>query len=162
MTTITIEHIVTTSDKPFEKVISALEARLGMAEGVDKLLLQLEAERASWEQITQAIEKVVGKSGLAIFGKIEHGLLLSVAGKSNKAIQYTIGNPLLAVRMTKHLLPVALYAPFKLLVYEDNAMRTVIVYDRFSSILSQFHNTEVSRVAEIVDKKLEALLVEVL
>lgn len=159
---ITIEHVVITSEKSFEKLTTALEERLGNAENMDKILGQLKESQASWQQTTQIIEKQLGTSGFAIFGKIEHGVLLSLIGKPKKAVLYLIGNPLLAVQMTQHVLATALYVPFKLEVYEDDRNRTVIVYDRLSSLLSQFHNTEITRIAKIVDKKLEELLAAVI
>ena len=72
----------------------------------------------SWEQVPQAIEKKMGTSGFNIFCKVEHGQLLSLAGKVSRVSQYAIGNPLLAMQMVEHVSEVALYAPLRLAVYE--------------------------------------------
>lgn len=153
-----VEHVVVTSNKSYEQVKSALEEKMNNVWNVDELISQLQKSNVSWKQSKKAIQKRFGKSGLGIFNKIEHGNLLSLAGKSGKATQYTIGSPLLAVQMTERVLPAALYAPFKLLLYQDDKARTVITYDRFSSLLSQFHDEDVSRVAHEVDNKLEDLV----
>ena len=42
-----------------------------------------------------------------IFLKRDHGALLEIAGQPRKALQYEIGNPLTATRMTRHQLPAA-------------------------------------------------------
>jgi choline dehydrogenase len=160
-TTIPIEHVVVTSNRSFEQVKESLEKKMNVVGDIDELITQLKTANVSWEQSKQAIEKRFGKSDFGIFSKIKHGLLLSLAGKPRKAIQYTIGNPLLAVQMTKHVWEAALYAPFKLLIYEDDTGRTIITYDRFSSLLSPFHNEEVNRIAQVVDKKLEDLVTTV-
>ena len=61
----------------------------------------------------------IGTSGLTLFYKVEHSFLLSLVGKTSRAIQYTIGNPLLAIQMTRYMPEAALYAPLRLVVYED-------------------------------------------
>jgi uncharacterized protein (DUF302 family) len=115
---------------------------------------------ASWEQITQAIEKRLGTSGFSIFGKVEQGLLLSLAGKPRGAGQYSIGNPLLAIQMIEHVPEVALYAPLRLAVYEGEQGKTFIAYDRFSSLLSQYERVEIGPIAKLVEQKLEQLVAE--
>jgi len=37
--------------------------------------------------------------------------LLQIWGRRRNAVQYEIGNPLIASKMTRHQLPAALYAP---------------------------------------------------
>jgi hypothetical protein len=56
--------------------------------------------------------------------------LLRTAGLARRAVQYEIGNPLTATRMTRHRLSAALYAPLRILLYD--AGRAVFEYDRTS------------------------------
>ena len=42
---------------------------------------------------------------LSIFLAREHGALLQIAGGKRNAVQYEIGNPLTATKMTRHQLP---------------------------------------------------------
>lgn len=160
-TSITIEHSVVTSNRSYEQVIESLEARLGMAGNTDEFVRQLAAVNASWERVTQAIEKQLGTSGFTIFSKINHGDLLSLAGKSRRVSQYAIGNALLALQMVEHLPEVALYAPLRLVVYEENGGRTVVAYDRFSSLLLPYQHAEITPIVQLVEQKLEALVAEV-
>jgi len=163
ISTITLEHIVMTSNRPYEQVIASLEEMMGGSNGdMDELIRQLNATKTSWLEASQIIEKQLGKSSFYIFSKIDHGALLSLAGKPRKAVQYTIGNPLLAVQMTQHIAAVSLYAPLKLAVYEDNDAKTIITYDSLSSMLSQFHSEEITRIAEHVDALLEKLVTAVI
>ena len=160
-THITIEHIVVASNQPYEKVIDALEARLGSVENWGRIGQQLIAANASQEQVAQTIEEHIGTSGFTLFYKVEHSHLLSLVGKTSRAIQYTIGNPLLAIQMTKHMPEAALYAPLRLVVYENEDGRTFVAYDNFVSLLVQYQREEVTRVAQIVEQKLETLVAEV-
>lgn len=160
-THITIEHVVVASDQPYEKVIDAFEARLGPAENWVEIIGSLLAATASWELVTQTIEEHIGASGLTIFGKVEYRPLLSLAGKTSRANQYTIGNPLFAVQMIRHMPEAALYAPLKLVVYEDEKGRTFVAYDSFTSLLVQYQQEEITQVAQLVEQKVEALVAEV-
>jgi uncharacterized protein (DUF302 family) len=62
-----------------------------------------------------------------------------------------VGNPLLAIQMIEHVPEVALYAPLRLAVYEREQENTYVAYDRFSSLLSQYHRPEIASVAELVE-----------
>jgi hypothetical protein len=77
-------------------------------DGIFVLLRYGEAERAHRE-LEQA-------PTLSIFGFRDHGALLKIHGLQQKAIQYDIGNPLTASRMTEHQLSAALYAPIRVLI----------------------------------------------
>ena len=55
---------------------------------------------------------------------------------------------------------VALYAPLRLTVYENDEGKTVVAYDRFSSLLAQYQHPEIIWVAGLVEQKLEALVTE--
>jgi hypothetical protein len=56
-TQITIEHIVVASNQPYEKVIDALEARLGSVENWGTIGQHLIAANASQEQVAQTINE---------------------------------------------------------------------------------------------------------
>ena len=57
---ITIEHIVLASNQPYEKVLEALESRLGSEEGwrkTEQRIQALAAAQAPWEQAAETIER---------------------------------------------------------------------------------------------------------
>ena len=158
-TPISVEHVVVASKRPYQQVIDALEACLGPVVNWDAMLHQLIDAKVSWEQLTQECEKQIGPSGLTLFYKVEHPYL-PLLGKSSRVTQYTIGNPLLASHMTRLEPEAALYAPLKLVVYQDEESRTFVAYDNFASLQSQYHNEEISRTAQEVQHKLAALVAE--
>jgi uncharacterized protein (DUF302 family) len=160
-TSITIEHVVVASEQPYEQVIDAVEARLGTPQDWAAIGQQAAATHASWEQFTQAVEAHIGASGLTLFFQVEHSFLLSLRGKTSRATQYTIGNPLLAIQMTQYLPEAGLYAPLKLVIYEDEEGRTFVAYDGFVSLLAQYQRAEMTQVARVVEQKLEALIAAV-
>ena len=113
------------------------------------------------EQAIQLIEQQLGTSGFTIFSKIEPGDLLTLSGTPTRAVQYALGNPLLAIQMIEHAPEAVLYAPLRLAVYENRAGKAFVAYERFTSQLAQYPNREIPPVAQLVEQKLEALVAEV-
>ena len=95
-----------------------------------------------------------------LFRTSDHGALLRLAGQTKKAVQYLLGNPLFAIRMTQHDIRAGLYAPLRVLLYEDEDGKTCVEYDRPSSLFGQFGNASVTEVATMLDRKLEQLVAE--
>lgn len=150
-TTISVEHVTIPSQKSFESVRTALESLVPrLDDGVLVLLRYGKAERARRE-----LEKA---PTLSIFGFRDHGGLLKIHGLQRKAIQYDIGNPLTAARMTKHQLSAALYAPIRTLLRESVEGGVAFEYDRPVSVFGQFKNAEVDAVADELDRHLQAVL----
>ena len=157
-TQITIKHIVVASDRSYEQVIEALEAQLGLRADWENIARALITPNASWEQVVQIVEQQLGTSGFTILGKFDQGALLRLSGKPTRAVQYAIGNPLLAIQMIEHAPEAALYAPLRLAVYEDRAGNAVVAYERFTSQLAQYPHPEIAPVAQLVEQKLEELI----
>ena len=157
---LTVEHVVVQSTCSYEEVKAALEERMGVLENTDELGRRLAATHPSLDEVRKIVEERLGSSGFSIFSRVEQGQLLSLLGNPRKAIQYAIGNPLLAIQMIALVPEVALYAPLRLTVYENDEGKTVVAYDRFSSLLAQYQHPEIVRVAGLVEQKLEALVTE--
>ena len=77
---------------------------------------------------------MAGPSGFMLFRTSDHGALLRSAGQTKRAVQYLFGNPLFTVRMTQHDIRAGLYAPLRVLVYEDEGGKTCVEYDRAPSL----------------------------
>jgi len=120
----------------------------------DKKLSEREAETS----IRNYVKGIEGPLGLMIFNAIDHGLLLSLAGKTARAKQYVVGNPLIALQMTQRDVRAGLYAPLRIYIREDGPNKSVIEYDLPSTLFGQFQNAEVDRVSMMLDQKLEAVI----
>src|SRR5262252_10689189 len=161
ITQTTIDHIEVGCNRSYDQVTASLQERLGSFGDPSKLRSQVSAG-ASWDQIAEAIEGMLGSSGLCVFHKVEHGDLLSLqVGKPQRVSQYAIGNPLLAIRMIQHEPGVALYAPLRLAVYEDGGGKCVVTCDRFTSVLARYQHPEIASTSKLVEQKVDALIAEV-
>src|SRR5580698_6637926 len=94
---LTLEHVTVASDRSFADVRQALE------DAVPTLDADIaEALRRGDQARAKDYEETGPK--LSIFGRRDHGALLEIAGHRRNAIQYDIGNPLTASKMTRHQL----------------------------------------------------------
>ena len=143
-----VEHVRIEATKPFADVKAALEELVPPLDpAIPEALQQGDIGRAKG-----ALQR---GPELAIFSARDHGGLLRIAGFARKAVQYEMGNPLTATRMTQHRLPAALYAPLRVVLYENEAGHAVFEYDRPSSFFGQFGDERVTAVARELDATLE-------
>jgi uncharacterized protein (DUF302 family) len=149
--TIPVEHIRISSQRPFAEVRRKLE------DSVPQLDPSI-AEALSRGDQKRAQDYDENGPKLSIFLAREHGALLQIAGGKRNAVQYEIGNPLTASKMTRHQLPAGLYAPLRVVLFEDEQGRGVLEYDKPSSFFGQFGDERVTEVGRYLDAALEAAL----
>jgi uncharacterized protein (DUF302 family) len=151
----TVDHVRLATDKPFEDVASAFERQLGR---FDPEVYRSLAAGGDDEGARARVEAMAGPSGFMLFGTTDHGALLRIVGQKRKAVQYVVGNPLFALRMTQHDIRAGLYAPLRVLLYQNEEGKTCLEYDRPSSLFGQFGDDRITPTAALLDKKLEALV----
>jgi uncharacterized protein (DUF302 family) len=149
-----VDHIRLTTAKPFDQVRTDFERQLGRFEA-DAYQSLAAGENA--ETARTRIEAMAGPSGFMVFALYDHGSFLRVAGLTRKALQYVVGNPLDAIRMTQHAIGASLYAPLRVLLYENDEGKACVEYDRPSSLFAQFGDDRIAEVASSLDQKLEDL-----
>jgi uncharacterized protein (DUF302 family) len=150
-----VDHVRRTTDKPFDDVAKAFEAQLGKFDG-DVRKAATASEDA--EEAKAKIAAMAGPSGFMLFSTSDHGALLRLAGQKRKAIQYVVGNPVFALQMTQHDIRASLYAPLRVLIYENEDGKTCVEYDKPSSLFGQFEDSRITPTATMLDRKLEALV----
>ena len=119
MSRISIEHVRLTVDRPFDAFRAAFEGQLGHFHPSAYEAL----EHGDPQAARARLESMTGPSGFMLFRTSDHGAVLRLVGKPRKAMQYLLGNPLIAVEMTRHAIGAALYAPLRVLLYEDGGRK---------------------------------------
>ena len=148
---LTIEHRALECASSFDEVDRALIAALpALKSQLSEVLTRGEKEkvaiaRRDWPK-------------LWLFLVRNHGELTAADGLTAKAMQDEIGNPLTAERITRHVLAAALYAPLRVVLYEDASGRAIFEYDLPSSLFGQFGDERVTQVGRELDAELEAVL----
>jgi len=149
--TIAVEHITIFSERSFAEVRQRLEGTL------PKLQANIAEVLRSGDQ-KHAMEYDENGPKLSIFEQRDHGSLLQIFGGRRNALQYEIGNPLTASKMTRYKLAAALYAPLRVVLFEDERGKGVFEYDKPSSLFGQYGDERVTRVGRYLDVALEAAL----
>jgi uncharacterized protein (DUF302 family) len=148
---IPVEHVTIRSTKSFEDVRAKLAT---LAPRIDDGIFTL----LRYGESTRAFRELVACPPLTIFGQRDHGALLTIAGLTRRSIQFDIGNPLTASKMTRHQLSAGLYAPIRVLLREDDDGGVAFEYDRPASVFGQFRSDNVDAVAQRLDRELQFLL----
>jgi uncharacterized protein (DUF302 family) len=151
-----IEHVQVWTARPFAEVVRGLEAETGVFDGA-AIQARIEA-KAPPSSVIEAIAAMAGRSGFLRFAALDHGSILRLQGQPADAVRFLIGHPLTASRMTKLRIGSGLYVPLSLLVAADKRGGTCLEYDRPSTLLSQFEDPGVAKVARELDDKFAELI----
>ncbi|KAJ5901738.1 TT1751-like protein [Penicillium taxi] len=133
---------------PWSAFVQCLESRLGRynddALKAAKTLKQLEA----------AVNAMRGDEPFSIYAIHDHGELSSLAGRSQNARQYTMGNSRVATKMTVHDIRAAQHAPVVSLIHEAKPGFTTIEFDLAESVFGGLTdgNEECLQVARLIDE----------
>jgi len=111
----------------------------------------------SFDEVTKAVKSLVAKNGMMIMAEVDQGRMLSMTGLNLKATLYIVGNPVVGKQLFEQDHAVGLYVPVRIFVYSDASGKTSVSYDKPSTLLSQFQNSKMNMVAEMLDQKLEGL-----
>src|SRR5215475_8128156 len=149
--TISVEHITISSERSFAEVRQRLENTLPTLDATIVEVLSSGDQKGATDYEENGPK-------LSIFEQRDHGALLQTAGRKRYALQYEIGNPLTASKMTRHKLSAALYAPLRVVLFEDERGKGAFEYDKPSSFFGQFRDERVTEVGRYLDVELEAAL----
>ncbi len=137
---IEVTHVVIESQKAAADVRASLETLIPSIDEEIPLLLS--------DGVTDRLkQRLEAAPELSIFLKRDHGVLVGLYSKIRNAVQYEIGNPLTASRMTRCQLAAGLYAPLRVIIFEKDDGDSCIEYDLPSSLFGQFGDDRVTEVA---------------
>lgn len=149
-----IEHIRIDSEKPYLETRTALEKFPQFDERIRSHLLHGDIERVKTE-----LNDIQGDAGLVIFSIATHGDWLQILLGKRNVVQYVIGNVLVSTQMTQHELAAGLYAPLRIVLYENGTGTSTFEYDRPSTLFGQYGNEDVTAVARELDRKIHDALI---
>ena len=144
-----VVRVTINADVNFESFVKSFQERLGRFDQAAIAALAGQPREAE-----AAIQGMEGDQGLMIFFTLDHGRALTMVGKDRKVIRFILGNPLVAIQMTKYDVRAGQYVPLTLIAYEDEENRVRIEYDQPSSLLEVCKNAEIDQTARELDRKL--------
>jgi uncharacterized protein (DUF302 family) len=139
----------------FDEFLTAFEAA---APPFDPVPMQRIVETGgTWDEVrTKVAENAPNE--LMVYAKIDATALLGVAGHDVKAVEYLLGNHVIAETMFRHDPKALLYAPLRVLVYSDPDGNAVFSMDRPGSAFGSLGIAEVTEVGLSLDRKVANLL----
>ena len=154
---IEVERFTLGSSKPFDQVIAALKSAVGHPDMAE--FLKSTHRVQSDAELQNTIEKGLGRTGLMLFVEFDHGAVVrkGTGRATPRMIRFVIGNPLIMREMAKHVPDAGSYAPVTILI-DERSDGVYLSYDRMTSFLAPYNNSEALKVARDLDEKVEALL----
>jgi uncharacterized protein (DUF302 family) len=154
-----IERLSIISSKPFEEVLTTLEAAIGHPDMVE--FMKATHASQNFAEFESVVHKQLGTTGLMMFMKFDQGAVLrkETGLDTPKIVRYVIGNPLIMKEMTKHVPDAGAYAPVTILV-DERPDGVHLSYDRMAGFLAPYRNSDALTVARDLDSKVEKLLRE--
>ena len=156
---IEIERFSMISSKPFHAVLAALKTAIGHPDMAEFAKAVKGAQ--TFAELENSVRRGLGETGLMMFMELDHGAILrkETGLDTPRIVRLLIGNPLIMKDMAKHVPDAGSYAPVTILLGErpDGVHLT---YDKMSSLLAPYGNSEALGVARDLDTKIECLLRE--
>jgi uncharacterized protein (DUF302 family) len=140
---------------PYDEFVTALEKAAPPYDSV--AMERIVADGGSWDDVRAAVSKNAPNE-LMQYAKIDATELLSVAGHHTRAVEYLIGNHVIAETMFRHDPKALLYAPLRMLVYSDSDGNAIFTMDQPSAAFGSFGIADVTTVGEGLDRKVVNLL----
>lgn len=155
----TSAHVMTRIDVatgiPFDDFRAAFETA---APAFDPKPFQQIAQRGgSWADVTAAAA-AMAPHDLMVYAAIDATALMNLAGHRTKAVEYLLGNHVIAETMFRHDPHALLYAPLRVLIYSDADDNAVWSMDRPSDAFGSLGIEDVTAVGVGLDAKVVALL----
>ena len=140
---------------PFDQFINAFEKA---APPVDRAAMErITATGGDWDDVRAAVAKNAPNE-LMVYAKIDATVLFSVARHRTQAIEYLLGNHVIAETMFRHDPKALLYAPLRLLIYSDGDGNAIFTMDQPSPAFGSLGIGDVTKVGEGLDRKVVNLL----
>ena len=153
---IEMQRFSVTSSKPFEEVLTAVDAAVGHPD-IGEFHRKL-ASTKTYAAIEKIVQEVVGVSGFMEFIRFDLGAILRKehGDRTPRIMRLVIGNPLIMKQMVEHVPDAGSYAPVILIDERPDGVH--LSYDTIASALAPYGNPEASKIAQDLDEKVTALL----
>lgn len=150
--TFSVTKVTQKIDSTFENFTSNFEAAIGRF-----IAPTDEIADSDPEGTIEAIKAKAGMENMYMFPTGDPGQVLRLQGGTYRVKQYAWGNPLMAGNIIKIDIGVALYAPFRMIVFENDEKDVFVEYDKPSTYFQLF-DEKVQAVGKVLDEKIQKLI----
>ena len=140
---------------PFAQFVAAFEKA---APPVDPTTLErIVKSGGDWDDVRAAAAENA-PNDLMVYAKIDASDFLAIAGHRTQAIEYLVGNHVIAESMFRHDAKALLYAPLRMLIYSDADGDAVFTMDQPGPAFGSLGIAGVAAVGKDLDRKVVNLL----
>lgn len=123
----------------------------------DGVVRELVERQALWADMQSAMQKMAPHD-LIRYTTIDATAVMSLAGNNTQAVEYLLGNHVIAENMFRHDPHALLYAPLRVLLFSDAHGDAVFSLDQPSTAFGSLGVAEIICVGAGLDHKVSALL----
>ena len=154
---ITIERFIVISAKTFAEVASAIAAQVGHPD-IKQFYEAIQAAEDD-QELQRVVNDAIGPSDLMEFMRFDQDAVLrhELGPGAPNIMRLLIGNPLTMRKMARHVHDAGSYAPVTVLI-DERADGVHLSYDRMTSLIAPYENSEALQVAKDLDNKVERIL----
>ncbi|MEE6175103.1 DUF302 domain-containing protein [Mycobacterium sp. 050134] len=153
------EHQMTRIDVPtdiaFDRFRAAFEQAVPAFD--EDAIRALTENGGTWADIEQAVAARAPYE-LLVYARIDATELLGVAGHRTCAVEYLVGNHVIAETMYRHDPKALLYAPLRILIHSDTDGTAILSIDQPSTAFASLGIPEVTAVGIALDHKIATVL----
>jgi uncharacterized protein (DUF302 family) len=148
-------NVVTTNS--FDEVAARIDAAIGHPD-MGMFRKNLSTAR-NLDEMEKVVHPVTQPNGLMEFARFDLGEVLRKenATPNPKILRIVAGNPLIMKEMVKHVVDAGSYAPVTILIHERTDC-VCISYDRMTSYLASYGDSDALKVAHELDAKVEKII----
>ena len=160
MKQLNVERLSYISQKPFSKVLEALDTAVGHPKMDEMWQKLLKADTVA--DVEEIMCSCVGSSGLIEFLRFNHGDIVhkEKTGSKPRIVRLVVGNPSIMRRMAEQVPDAGSYAPVTILI-DERSDGVHLTYDRMASFLATYENERALKVARELDAKVEGMLASI-
>jgi uncharacterized protein (DUF302 family) len=154
---IIVQRFSLTSSKPFQDVVSRLEAAVGHPDMT--AFRKAVTSAKTYQDVEKIVSDAIGPSGFMEFTRFDHGAVVRKerGAGAPESVRLVVRNPLIMKQMVEHFPDAGSYAPVTILI-DERPDGVHLSYDTMASFLSSYGSPEALKVAQDLDSKVEALL----
>lgn len=115
------------------------------------------ATGGDWDDVRAAMAQQA-THGLVVYAKLDASPLFALAGHRVHAVEYLLGNQVIAETMFRHDPHAMLYAPLRVLLFSDEDGAAVVAIDQPSTVFGGLGHDAVAEVGAQLDGRVAELL----
>ncbi|MGD0886257.1 MAG: DUF302 domain-containing protein [Thermodesulfovibrionales bacterium] len=154
---VNVQRFSVTSSKSFREVIGVFDVAVGHPDM--NAFRENIAEAETYADLEKVVRAAIGPTELMEFARFDLGEVLRKrnGAETSQSLRLVLGNPLIMSQMVEHVPDAGSYAPVTILI-DERQDGVHLSYDRMVSFLAPYGNSVALKVAQDLDRKVEALL----